>query len=750
GFGERKTPKPFVAACDKFTYTENLAFAETDDDDVGDDEVGEDVADDGAAEPGEGGETAGLTGPAGAAAGTRPGTARAAKDAAAKPGQPRRATAAQLKGDTSLVSWLRNAMEAASDDDGWATLSSVGAILTKQRPDFDSRSYGYAKLSDLIEATTLFETERRAPADGKQAIIYLRDKRRRPVGRKAGGKAREARGPPGWAGRTGAWGRRMGEQQVFTLVVAIAVVVIVSRVIANRFDVPEPVILVILGLLASLIPQVPNFDLSPDLVLFLFLPPLVYNAAFFSAPRETRENAVPITALAFGATAVTILAVGWVTRLILPQIGWAAALAFAAAVAPTDAVAATSVLNRLGAPQRIVTIIEGESLINDGVALTAFGLAVEAMAHPFTLGHGVARLAEVVAGGVGYGLVVAVVIGRVRHHVRDPSIQVLISLITPFVAYVPAEELHVSGVLGTVVAGVYLGTRAEGMLPPASRAAGTVFWRTVVFLLESGLFVLLGLELRTVVDHLSRSYSVGWLAGAAAAEVAAVIGIRMAWELIVSPLIAFLPGRHSQYVRNPWRQRLVVGWGGMRGAISLAIALTLPLTAGTRPFTERPTLIFLAAVVVVVTLVGEGLTLAPLIEALGLGESEEQRRREAMARARVAEAGLARLDELAEAGEVDEDTASVYRQLFEMRLERVRAALGDTDGDGPPDHSGFRAELARAQRAKLAELYQAGKISDEIRRSIARTLDLQERRREGPAGLRARRERRCSREPCDS
>lgn len=190
GFGERKTPKPFVAACDKFTYTENLAFAETDDDDVGDDEVGEDVADDGAAEPGEGGETAGLTGPAGAAAGTRPGTARAAKDAAAKPGQPRRATAAQLKGDTSLVSWLRNAMEAASDDDGWATLSSVGAILTKQRPDFDSRSYGYAKLSDLIEATTLFETERRAPADGKQAIIYLRDKRRRPVGRKAGGKAR--------------------------------------------------------------------------------------------------------------------------------------------------------------------------------------------------------------------------------------------------------------------------------------------------------------------------------------------------------------------------------------------------------------------------------------------------------------------------------------------------------------------------------------------------------------------------------
>jgi len=519
----------------------------------------------------------------------------------------------------------------------------------------------------------------------------------------------------------------VGEYELFTLAVAITVVMIVGRVLADRLEVPEAIVLLVLGVLASLIPQVPNIDLPPNLVLFIFLPPLVYNAAFFSAPRETRENAVPISALAFGATAVTILVVGAVTRLVLPAVGWAAALAFASAVAPTDAVAATSVLNRLGAPQRIVTIMEGESLINDGVALTAFGLAVEAMAHPFTFAHGLERLVVVVLGGIGYGLVVALVIGRVRHHVRDPSVQILISLIAPFIAYVPAEELNVSGVLATVVTGVYLGTRAEGMLQAASRASGAIFWRTLVFLLESALFVLLGLELRAVVDHLSSAYSVGWLAGAAAAEVAAVIVIRMAWELIVSPLISFLPGRHSKYVRNPWRQRLVIGWGGMRGAISLAIALTLPLTEAGHRFTERPTLVFLAAVVVVVTLVGQGLTLAPLVRALGLGETEEQRRREVIARARVTEAGLARLDELAEAGEVDEDTANVYRQLFEMRLERVRAALGDTDGDGPADTSGFRAELVRAQRDKLSELYRAGKISDEIRRSITRTLDLQER-----------------------
>jgi len=528
----------------------------------------------------------------------------------------------------------------------------------------------------------------------------------------------------------------VGEGEFFTLAVAIAGVMIIGRTVASRLEVPEAIVMVVLGVLVSLIPQVPNINLPPNLVLLLFLPPLVYNAAFFSAPRETRENAVPITALAIGTTTVTIIWVGWVTRLVLPDITWAAALAFAAAVAPTDAVAATSVLTRRGAPQRIVTIVQGESLINDGAALTAFGLAVEAMAHPFTFTHGVVRLVEVVVGGVAYGMVVALVIGRVRRYVRDPSIQITITLITPFVAYIPAEQLNVSGVLATVVTGVYIGTRTEGLLQAASRASGAIFWRTAVFLLESSLFVLLGLELRTVVGDLRSGYSVAWLAGAAAAVVAAVIAIRMAWELIVSPLIKFLPGRHSGYVRNPWRQRLVIGWGGMRGAISLAIALTLPLTARGQPFRERPTLIFLAACVVVATLVGQGLTLAPLVRALGLAESDARRRAEASARAKVVEAGLARLDKMAENGEVDEDTANVYRQLFEMRLDEVRAALRDTDGDGEALKSGrLTAELVRAQRDKLDDLYRRRKISDDIRRSISRTLDLQERsRRYGLAG----------------
>jgi len=256
--------------------------------------------------------------------------------------------------------------------------------------------------------------------------------------------------------------------------------------------------------------------------------------------------------------------------------------------------------------------------------------------------------------------------------------------------------------------------------------AGTLFWQMLIFLLESTLFVLVGLELRSIVGHLSGEHGVAWLAGAAAAVVAVVIAIRLGWELIVPPLARFLPGRLSTFVRNPLRQRLVIGWAGMRGAISLAVALSLPLTLNGRPFRERSTLIFLAAVVVVVTLVGQGLTLGPLVRFLGLSQGEQRQRAEASARVKVTEAGLGRLDELTEAGQVDEDTANVYRQLFEMRLERVRVALGDADADDVPDTGELRQELLRAQRDKLAELYRDGKISEDIRRSISRSLDVQE------------------------
>ena len=518
----------------------------------------------------------------------------------------------------------------------------------------------------------------------------------------------------------------MAEQELFALGVAIAVAVIVGRVIGKRLQLPEAMVLVVLGALASLVPGVPTIQLAPDLVLLLFLPPLLYNAAFLTAPREARENAIPITALAFGATTATIVVVATTTRFLLPDLGWAPALAFAAAVAPTDAVSATSVLKRLGAPQRIVTILEGESLINDAVSLTVFGLALEAVTQPFTFADGILRVAEVVLGGTAYGLLVGWVVGRVRRLIRDPAVQILVSLITPYVAYIPAAEAGLSGVLATVVTGAYLGTRADGLIQPASRVGGTMFWRTLIFLVESTLFVLLGLDLRTIIVHVSGVHTVPWLLGAAAAVVAATIATRLAWELVVSPLSRLLRLPGAAFVGNPWRQRLVVGWGGMRGAISLAIVFSLPATLDGRPFDERPTLIFLAAAVVVATLLGQGLTLPPLLRALGLAQTEERQRVEATARVQVTEAGMARLDQMAEAGEIDENTANLYRQLLELRLDQIRVRLGDADEDDVVDTRRIRQELVRAQRERLNELYDSGKISDQVRRSISGTLDLQE------------------------
>lgn len=513
----------------------------------------------------------------------------------------------------------------------------------------------------------------------------------------------------------------MAEEELFALAVAIAVVLILGRVVANRLHLPEAIVLVVLGVLASLFPRVSRIQLAPDVVLLLFLPPLIYHAAFLTAPREARENAIPIAALALGATTATIVVVAAVTRLLLPDLGLAPAVAFAAAIAPTDAVSATSVLTRVGAPQRIVTILEGESLINDGVSLTVFGLALEAVVQPVTFTDGLLRVVVVVFGGIACGLVVALVIGWVRRYIRDPAIQILVSLITPYIAYIPASELGLSGVLATVVTGAYLGTRPEGLVQAASRESGTMFWRTLIFLLESTLFVLLGLDLRPIVEHLSGIHTWPWLLGAAAAVVAATILTRLIWELGASPL--------SRFVSLPqWRERLVIGWSGMRGAISLAIVLSLPTTLNGRTFDERSTVIFLAAAVVVATLLGQGLTLGPLLRRLGLAQTAERRRAEAIAQMQVTEAGLARLDEMAEAGEVDDSTANLYRQLLELRLDRVRVALGDAHEDAVADTRAVRRELVRAEQEKLAELYQSGRISDQIRRSIAGTLDLQEER----------------------
>ncbi|TYK43375.1 Na+/H+ antiporter [Actinomadura decatromicini] len=516
----------------------------------------------------------------------------------------------------------------------------------------------------------------------------------------------------------------VAHDRIFTLFLAVAVVVLLARALARRLRTPDAILLVVLGVAAGFVPALPAVVVPPDVVLLGFLPPLLYHAAFFSAPRETRADAVPIVALAFGLTTVTTVAVAATVHALLPAVAWPVALAFGAAVSPTDPVAATAVLQRLGAPPRMVTILEGESLINDGAALTIFGLAVEAIGADFTVAHGAGRVVQIVLGGVAYGLVLGIVIRRVRRWITDPVSQIIVSLVTPYLAFVPADRFGASGVLATVVAGFSIGTHGEGFLQPASRLVGATFWRILTFLLESALFVLLGLEIRQIVRQ-PGGETWAKVAVVAVAVSAVVIGVRLLWELGNGPLARTVPGGRRSQTGLGWRQRLVIGLGGMRGAITLAIALSLPDTVGD----ERGTLVVLAALVVLVTLLGQAPVLPVLLRRLGLAEPARRRAEAMLARKAGLQAALARLDELAEDEDVDEQTAEAFRQMLELRLERVRYLLDrkDADRDRPaPNSRRVRTELVRAQRAKLRTLYRKGRIGAETYREIVRELDFED------------------------
>ncbi|GAA2307301.1 Na+/H+ antiporter [Actinomadura luteofluorescens] len=517
----------------------------------------------------------------------------------------------------------------------------------------------------------------------------------------------------------------MGPESVFIVVLATAVAVLLSRALSARTGLPEAILLVVLGAAIAFLPGMPEIELPPEVVLLGFLPPLVYYAAFFSAPREAKADAVPITALAIGLTTVTTFAVAAVLRGVLPDLGWAAAVALGAAVAPTDPVAAISIMKRLNAPVRIVTIIEGENLINDAVALTAFVLAVEALTTTFSVGHALARLAGVVAGGVAYGLAVGFIASRLRRRIRDPGSQIIVSLLTPYLAFVPADELGFSGVLSTVCAGFYLGTRGEGVLQPASRLPGHLFWQVLVFLLESALFVLLGLEIRVIVRELTGAAWPSALLGAAAVT-AVIVALRLAWTQFVFPLSRYLPGRHIAFDHLHWRGRLAIGWSGMRGAISLAIVLSLPVSAQGLPPERRGERLFVTGAVVFITLIGCATTMPGLLRRLGLAESDRVRIEYREAKKAVVEAALARLDELIENGEVDGRTGRTFRQLYEDLLDQIRTEFGEHLEEELTDSLGLRRELVRTQREKLRRLYSKGKISAEGLRAVDRWLDLED------------------------
>jgi monovalent cation/hydrogen antiporter len=493
------------------------------------------------------------------------------------------------------------------------------------------------------------------------------------------------------------------------LLFAVAVLVTAARVL----DVPYPIFLVLGGLGLGLIPGITNIELDPDLVLLVFLPPLLYSASFFAGLRELRQNIRPISTLSIGLVLATAGAVALVAHAVIDGMSWPAAFALGAIVSPTDPVAATAIAGRLGVPRRVVTIVEGEALINDATALVAYKVAVTAvLTGTFSAWQAGGQFLYSGVGGAAVGLAIGWLIAQVRERLDDPPVEITIALVSGYAAYLPAEELGLSGVTAAVAIGLYMGSQTSRLTNSTVRMQGDAVWQILVFLLNSFLFVLIGLQLPTILDDLRGE------------------------DLV----FAYLPHWlfHSLRTRNPVpkpRNVAIIAWMGMRGAVSLAAALALPLTTDAgAPFDERPLILFIVFCVILGTLVLQGLSLPWLIRTLNVeSDDADVIEQEARARLRAAEAALERIDDLEREDWTLGESIDRLRGIYRYRRKRF-AARFDDDIDHEPIEERSSAwgrmmfEVIDAQRDRIEEMRNSGEITDEVKRNVERDLDLEERR----------------------
>jgi Na+/H+ antiporter len=531
----------------------------------------------------------------------------------------------------------------------------------------------------------------------------------------------------------------LAELSTGTELVVLGVLVAVSAlfVAAEFTEVPYPILFVLGGLTFGFVPGVPDVVLEPDIVLVLVLPPLLYSAAFFSSLRDLRANLRSISMLSIGLVIATTFGVAAIAHAMIPNLSWEAAVVLGAIVSPTDPIAATSIAERLNVPRRLTTIVEGESMVNDATALIVYRFAVVAVVSgTFSLGHAALEFVGNAAGGIAIGLAVGWLVAQARKRLDDAPTEIALSLLTAYFAYLPAEALGVSGVLAAVTVGIYLGWRApELVTSPATRLQSQAVWEILVFVVNAFLFALLGLQFQGLVDRL-QGYSAATLIGYGALVGAAVILIRMAWAFPN----AYLPRFLFRSIRErdpypPWQYPLLASWMGMRGAVSLAAALALPLeTDAGAPFPARDLIIFLTFCVILVTLVLQGLTLPALIRALRVEADDAAEREEIKARKHAAKAAIARIDDLAAEDWVRDETADRMRALYDYRLRRFAARYDDGD-DGALEaqslsYQRLRREALDAERAAVYDLRNRGLINDEVMNRVVRDLDLEDTRLE--------------------
>jgi CPA1 family monovalent cation:H+ antiporter len=494
--------------------------------------------------------------------------------------------------------------------------------------------------------------------------------------------------------------------------------------LAPTLRMPLPILLVLGGVILGFTPGLPHVALPPEVVLVAVLPPLLYSGAFFTSLRELRHNKRPISLLAFGLVATTMAAVAIVAHewIGLP---WAVAFTLGAIVSPTDALAATEITSRLGAPRRIVALIEGESLVNDGTALVLYKAAVgAAVGGTFSLLDTSARIVLNVIGGIAIGLAVGWVVRQVRRRIDDPPTEVAIAVLSGYFAYLPAVAIGVSGVLAAVTVGIYMGWHTPELTSERTRLSGDAFWEILVFCVNALLFVLVGLQLRTIVDALSGVAS-SRLAAYAALVCATVIVVRIVWV----PIFTYLPRRLFRAIREhdpypPWQWPVLISWAGIRGAVSLVAALALPTD-----FPHRELIVFLTFAVIVATLLLQGLTLPSLINVLGVSDDGSAEREDAKARIKAAEAALARLEELVAEGSVRPETAERLRGAFGFRRDRFRARFDETDDGAIEEQSvayqTVMRQLLAAEQAALLALRNDRLIDDNVMQRVQRDLDLE-------------------------
>lgn len=512
---------------------------------------------------------------------------------------------------------------------------------------------------------------------------------------------------------------------IFGLLVAVAALALLAR----KIRVAYPILFVIGGLVLGFVPGLPRVHLEPELVFLLFLPPLLYPAALFTSWRDFRANLWPISMLAIRLVLLTTVVIALVAHEV-SGLPWAAAFVLGAIVSPPDAVAATAITQRLRVPRYIVTILDGESLVNDATALVIYRFAIAAVVTgTFSVALAGVEFVLVSVGGMLVGAAVGWLVSFVQGRLDDPPVQTTLSLLTPFAAYMAADKLGVSGVLAVVTTGLYLGWRAPEIIHSRTRFQVVPVWEMVVFILNGLIFILIGLQLPQILENLS-GQSLPRLCRQAALLNMTLILVRCAWIFAVKHLPYLLgkkPDKHSPLPN--WRHTAIVAWTGMRGVDSLAAAMAVPLiVSGGSPFPGRDLILFHTFAVILVTLVLQGLSLPVLIRWLGVVDDGVIEKEELQARVKAARAALARLNEFK--GKSDERVLERLRADYEERVRELESGAQTADHFArPPQATPYErlwAEALLAERRTILQLRNGRFINDEVLRKIQRDLDLAE------------------------